>query len=158
MKCPFCSYPEDRVVDSRPSKDNESIRRRRECLSCKRRYTTYEQIEDIQYMVVKKDGRREAFDRQKLIRGVAKALEKRPIPPDKLDELIDEVEQIVHRKNEREITAKELGELIMDKLMLLDEIAYVRFASVYRQFRDIDQFYKELQKLFKKNSTPILNS
>jgi transcriptional repressor NrdR len=158
MKCPYCGYLEDRVVDSRPSKDLESVRRRRECLSCKRRFTTYEQIEDIQHMVVKKDGRREIFDRQKIIRGLLKAVEKRPVSPGQISEIVDEIERILHTKEEREIATQEVGEVIMKQLIDIDEIAYVRFASVYRQFRDIHQFYSELLKLFEKSNNLIPKS
>ncbi|MBN1355897.1 transcriptional repressor NrdR [bacterium] len=158
MKCPYCGYLEDRVVDSRPSKDFASVRRRRECLSCNRRFTTYEQVEDIQHMVVKKDGRRELFDRQKILRGLAKSVEKRPVSPMQIAELVDEIERILHTKEDREISTREIGELIMQRLIELDEIAYVRFASVYRQFRDIHQFYSELLKLFEKNKHLISKS
>ncbi len=151
MKCPFCGFPDDKVVDSRPSKDNESIRRRRECLSCARRFTTYEQIEDVQYMVVKKDGRREMFDRKKIQRGLIKATEKRPISSTRVTEIVDEIERILHTKADREITTQEIGEFIMKRLAELDEIAYVRFASVYRQFKDVDQFYAELRKILIKD-------
>lgn len=154
MKCPFCGYLEDRVVDSRPSKDNENVRRRRECLSCNRRFTTYEQIEDIRNMVIKKDGRREIFDRRKITQGLEKALEKRPVNPLRISQITDEIEQTLHKKKNREISTQEIGELIMDKLIDLDEIAYVRFASVYRQFKDIHQFHSELIKLFQKNAMP----
>jgi transcriptional repressor NrdR len=148
MKCPYCGYLEDRVVDSRPSKDYENVRRRRECLACHHRFTTYEQIEDVIYMVIKKDGKREVFDRKKIAKGLEKAMEKRPVSPTKVAELVDEIERILHSKKDREISTHEIGEHIMNKLIQLDEIAYVRFASVYRQFRDIDQFYAELKKLF----------
>ncbi len=151
MKCPFCGFPDDKVVDSRPSKDNESIRRRRECLSCARRFTTYEQIEDVQYMVVKKDGRREMFDRKKIQRGLIKATEKRPISSTRVTEIVDEIERILHTKADREISTQEIGEFIMKRLAELDEIAYVRFASVYRQFKDVDQFYAELRKILIKD-------
>ncbi len=158
MKCPFCNHLEDKVVDSRPSKDNENIRRRRECLSCHRRFTTYEQIEEMNYQVIKKDGRREKFDRNKVIRGLHRALEKRPVSPDQIDILVDEVEQILHTRAERELSTNEIGELIMTRLIELDEIAYVRFASVYRQFRDIHQFYNELRTLLIKNSEVLKSS
>ncbi len=150
MKCPYCGFLEDKVVDSRPSKDYETVRRRRECLSCHHRFTTYEEIEDVQYMVVKKDGRREPFSRKKIAVGLERALEKRPVTPTKVNELVEEVERILHTKKDREISTREIGEFLMNRLIQLDEIAYVRFASVYRQFRDIDQFYVELRKLFLK--------
>ena len=158
MKCPFCSHLEDKVVDSRPSKDNENIRRRRECISCHRRFTTYEQIEEMNYQVVKKDGRREKFDRNKVIRGLHRALEKRPVSPDQIDILVDEVEHILHTRPERELPTNDIGELIMKRLIELDEIAYVRFASVYRQFRDIHQFYNELRSLLIKNPEVLKSS
>jgi len=151
MKCPYCSHLDDKVVDSRPSKDHESIRRRRECLSCNRRFTTYEQIEEMQYVVIKKDGRREKFDRNKSLKGLLKSFEKRPVSPLKIEELVDEVEQLLHTQPSREISTREIGEYLMKKIVLMDEIAYVRFASVYRQFRDIHQFYNELRGLLKKN-------
>ena len=151
MKCPFCGHLEDKVVDSRPSKDHQSIRRRRECLSCQRRYTTYEQIEDVQYMVIKKDGRRENFDRNKILNGLRKAFEKRPVSQIEIDGLVDEIEHILHKQANRELSTQEIGEYLMSRLIHMDEIAYVRFASVYRQFRDIHQFYNELRELLAQN-------
>jgi transcriptional repressor NrdR len=153
MKCPFCHSLEDKVVDSRPSKDNMSIRRRRECLSCKRRFTTYEQVEDVQYMVIKKDDRRELFDRQKLLRGLNKAFEKRPVSQIQIIELVDEIERLLHSKSDREISTSQIGEYIMERLVGMDEIAYVRFASVYRQFKDIHQFYSELRNMLIKSAS-----
>ncbi len=152
MKCPFCGHMEDRVVDSRPAKDFESIRRRRECLECKKRFTTYEQIEDVQYMVVKKDGRRQTFDRTKIMHGLQKALEKRPVKSTTISDIADEVERILHGKPDREMSTNEIGEFIMEKLSNIDEVAYVRFASVYRQFKDIHQFYRELRSMLIKTS------
>src|SRR5581483_11883681 len=136
MKCPFCGFPNDKVVDSRESKEADAIRRRRECLQCERRYTTYERIDEVPYMVVKKDGRREKFDRQKVLAGLLKACEKRPISMGKLSELVNQVESKVSDSPDREISTIEVGEFLMDSLRDLDKIAYVRFASVYRDFQD----------------------
>ena len=152
MKCPFCSHLEDKVIDSRLGKEGKSIRRRRECLSCKARFTTYEQVEEVFPMVVKKDGRREQFDRQKILMGVKKACEKRPISVEILEKLVDDVERIIQENSEREIPSSRIGELVVQKLHALDEIAYVRFASVYRQFKDINEFLKELTGLVNKKS------
>ena len=147
MKCPFCGHLEDKVVDSRESKEAESIRRRRECLKCAKRFTTYERIDEIPYMVVKKDGRREKFDRQKVLSGLLKACEKRPVPMAKLAEVVDAVEARLADSAEREVSTTEIGELIMDRLRNLDKIAYVRFASVYRDFQDVEAFLNELKHL-----------
>jgi transcriptional repressor NrdR len=147
MRCPFCNHPEDKVIDSRESKEGESIRRRRECLKCTRRFTTYERIDEIAYMVVKKDGRREKFDRQKVMQGLVKASEKRPISMGKLAEIIDDVETRLSERPDRELTTTEIGELLMERLKTLDKIAYVRFASVYRDFQDVDAFLNELSDL-----------
>jgi transcriptional repressor NrdR len=149
MRCPFCSHPEDKVIDSRESKEGESIRRRRECLKCARRFTTYERIDEIPYMVVKKDGRREKFDRQKVMQGLVKASEKRPISMGKLAEIIDEIESQLADTPDRELSTVEIGERIMEKLKSLDKIAYVRFASVYRDFQDVDAFLREVSDLMK---------
>jgi transcriptional repressor NrdR len=149
MKCPFCGHVESKVIDSRESKKGISIRRRRECLSCARRFTTYEKIEEIPYMVVKKDGSRQLFDRQKLLRGMLKACEKRPIAVNRLEEIIDEVEAKLQERPEREMKASEIGQLVMDRLKELDKVAYVRFASVYREFRDVMEFKQELETLLK---------
>jgi transcriptional repressor NrdR len=149
MKCPFCGHIESKVIDSRESKKGISIRRRRECLSCARRFTTYEKIEEIPYMIVKKDGSRQLFDRQKLLRGMLKAVEKRPIAVNKLEEIIEEVESKLQERPEREMKAAEIGQLIMDRLRDLDKVAYVRFASVYREFRDVMEFKQELESLLK---------
>ncbi len=150
MKCPFCGDAKDRVVDSRESRDGNNVRRRRECMSCGRRFTTYEQIEDIPYMVVKNDGTREEFDRKKLLAGLHKACEKRPVPAKSLDRIVEAVEKHLHDSEEREITTTEIGALVMDRLRELDQVAYVRFASVYRKFEDIDAFMDELKKLLRK--------
>ena len=150
MNCPFCGFREDRVIDSRESKEGDLIRRRRECLQCLRRFTTYERIDEIPYMVVMKDGRREKFDRQKVLAGLLKACEKRPISMNKLAELVDEVEGALAEKAEREMPTSEVGELLMRRLISLDKIAYVRYASVYRDFQDVEAFLLELKDLMKK--------
>ena len=147
MKCPFCSAVDDRVVDSRESREGEVIRRRRECTACGRRFTSYETIEEIPYMVVKNDGRRERFDRNKLRTGLGKACEKRPVPSVELDRIVDEVENLLHDAEDREIPTARVGAIVMDRLRELDKVAYVRFASVYRKFEDVDEFMTELKNL-----------
>ena len=147
MKCPFCGHSEDRVVDSRVGRDGEFIRRRRECLKCHRRYTTYEYVEDVLPHVVKRDGRREPFDRQKLRGSILKACEKRSVGVQAVDDVVAEIEAKLHERAEKEITSKELGELVMEHLQKLDQVAYVRFASVYRQFKDKSDFVRELAQL-----------
>ncbi len=147
MKCPSCDSMESKVVDSRTGSDGNSIRRRRECLQCERRFTTYEYIEHVPLMVVKRDARRQPFDRKKIISGFVKACEKRPISIDKIEEITSEIERAIQKKYDREVPAKDIGEMIIEKLAALDEVAYVRFASVYRQFHDVNQFMSEL-KLF----------
>lgn len=149
MKCPYCAHLGDKVVDSRESKEGDVIRRRRECLECGRRFTSYERIDEIPYMVVKKDGRRERFERQKLVAGLLKACEKRPVRVSALDDVADAVEAALQDKPEREISTEEIGARVMEALRQLDKVAYVRFASVYRNFRDIDEFKNELNDLFK---------
>ncbi len=149
MKCPFCGHPEDKVVDSRESKEGEAIRRRRQCLGCRRRFTTYERIDEIPYMVVKKDGRREKFDRQKVLAGLLRACEKRPVSTGKLENIVNEAEAFVVESADRERSTSELGELLMDRLKKLDKVAYVRFASVYMDFKDIREFMAELKELLK---------
>jgi transcriptional repressor NrdR len=149
MKCPFCNHLHDKVVDSRESKDGDAIRRRRECLACERRYTTYERIDEVPYMVVKKDGRREKFDRQKVLAGLLKACEKRPVSMGKLSEMVNQVESKVSDSPDREISTIEIGEFLMDRLRDLDKIAYVRFASVYRDFQDEQAFFNELKSLMR---------
>ena len=149
MKCPFCSHLDDKVVDSREAKTGDLIRRRRECLQCNRRFTTYERIDEIPYMVIMKDGRREKFDRQKLLQGLLKACEKRPVPVGKLETIVDEAEQFVSEAPERERTTTEIGKQIMDRLKKLDKVAYVRFASVYLDFKDVKEFMDELKVLLK---------
>lgn len=147
MKCPFCGHQEDKVVDSRASSDGSSIRRRRECLGCGKRFTTYEHVEEQPLMVVKKDGRREPFDRHKLLGGLVKACEKRPVSMDDLEKLVDELERELSQQFEREVPSREVGERVMKKLHALDPVAYVRFASVYREFKDVEQFMRELKDL-----------
>ena len=147
MNCPFCGFKEDRVIDSRESKEGDVIRRRRECLQCVRRFTTYERIDEVPYMVVKKDGRREKFDRQKVLSGLLKACEKRPVSMTKLAEMVDEVESRLADKTDREIPTAEVGEMLSERLLALDKIAYVRFASVYRDFQDVEAFFSELKDL-----------
>lgn len=147
MKCPYCEFDESKVIDSRPTDEGHVIRRRRECAQCKNRFTTYEKIEEIPLIVVKKDGTRESYNRPKLINGLIRACEKRPVSIEMIEKMIDEVERTLHNELEREIPSKRIGELIMEKLKLLDEVAYVRFASVYRQFKDLNTFVDELTKL-----------
>ena len=147
MRCPFCANPESKVVDSRPADEGASIRRRRVCLACHKRFTTYEMMESLPLMVVKKDQRREAFDSAKIKLGVAKACEKRPVPMSEIDDLVREVERQAYSSFDQEITSTQLGEMVMERLARLDEVAYVRFASVYRQFRDIETFMDELTRL-----------
>lgn len=147
MRCPFCNDTEAKVVDSRSSKDGEAIRRRRECLSCGRRYTTYERIEEVAQMVVKKDGRTESFDRWKLKAGILKASEKRPVTLEQVEALIDDVERKLFSSTEHEVSTKSIGEEVMERLKKLDEVAYVRFASVYRQFKDLNEFMNELKHM-----------
>lgn len=149
MLCPFCAHMEDKVIDSRESKEGNNIRRRRECLSCQKRFTTYERIEEIPFMVVKKDGRRERFDRQKILNGLLKACEKRPIPIPKLAELVDQVENEMMNEPERELSSTAIGEILISRLKELDKIAYVRFASVYRDFQDEEAFFNEIRRLIK---------
>lgn len=149
MKCPFCGYAQDKVVDSRESKEADSIRRRRECEHCGKRFTTYERIDEIPYMVVKKDGRREKFDRQKVLSGLLHACEKRPVPTGNLGKIVDEAEAFVVDSPDRERTTNEIGEMIMNHLRELDTVAYIRFASVYRDFKDVREFKEELEGLLK---------
>ncbi len=149
MNCPFCGHKQDRVVDSRESREGDVVRRRRQCLKCERRFTTYERIDEVPYMVVKKDGRREKFDRQKVLTGLLKACEKRPVPMTKLAEIVDAVEARLVENAERELNTTEIGELLMARLRTLDKIAYVRFASVYRDFQDVEAFLNELKNLIR---------
>ena len=150
MKCPFCGHTENKVIDSRISKDGKAVRRRRECLGCGKRFTTYEYVEDILPMVVKKDGRREQFDRQKILSGIKKACEKRPISMESIDKLVENVEQACQEMQLEEISSTLIGEKIMNELKAFDGVAYVRFASVYRQFRDVGEFMSELKDLLSK--------
>ena len=149
MKCPFCANIDDKVIDSREGRVGDTIRRRRECLKCGRRFTTYERIDEIPYMVIKKDGRRERFERQKILQGLLKACEKRPVATPKLESIVDEIESVVQESTERELTTTEIGEMIMRGLKKLDKVAYVRFASVYMDFKDVQEFMSELKNLLK---------
>ena len=152
MKCPYCGFAQDRVVDSRESKEADSIRRRRECEGCNKRFTTYERIDEIPYMVVKKDGRRERFERQKVLSGLLQACQKRPVSAGKLEAIVDETETRLMDAAERELTTSEIGELIMARLKGLDTVAYIRFASVYRDFKDVREFKEELEQLLSHKS------
>jgi len=147
MRCPFCGYSESKVIDSRPADEGSSIRRRRECLSCAKRFTTYETVESLPMVVVKKDGSRQSFDRRKVLGGMIRACEKRPVPLAELEKIAEEIEQDLQNSMEREISTEIIGERVMDRLRSVDQVAYVRFASVYRQFKDIDTFMAELNKL-----------
>lgn len=150
MKCPYCGYEESKVIDSRPTDEGERIRRRRECLKCAKRFTTYEMIENLPIVVIKKDGSRETFDRQKLLTGMLRACEKRPVSIEMLDKAINDIEAVIQNSLDREVQSDKIGELVMEKLKDIDEVAYVRFASVYRQFKDINTFMDELNKLLSK--------
>lgn len=147
MKCPFCEHPDTKVIDSRHTEDGHAIRRRRECEKCSRRFTTYEKIEEVVLMVIKKDGSRETFDRNKVMSGIVKACEKRPVSVSDMEKIVDEIERGLNNMMEKEVSSTFIGELIMDKLKDLDEVAYVRFASVYRQFTDINTFISEIENL-----------
>jgi len=150
MKCPYCGYKEDKVVDSRATAEESAIRRRRECLKCGKRFTTYEYIEEVSLMVIKKDGRRQPFDRKKILTGIMKACEKRPISMEKMEEVVVQVERAIQKKSDREVASSRIGELVMEKLKAMDDVAYVRFASVYRQFKDLGQFMVELKDILNK--------
>ena len=150
MKCPYCGYEETQVIDTRETENLEATRRRRECLKCNKRFTTYERVEEADIIVVKKDGKRERFERQKVINGILKACEKRSIPLDKIEKAVDEVESDLRKRDSVEVDSKVIGEIVMKKLKALDKIAYIRFASVYREFEDLDRFEEELEKLQKK--------
>ena len=147
MRCPFCSHPESKVIDSRPAEEGASIRRRRECLACHKRFTTYETMECLPLVVVKKDGSRQSFDRNKVMAGLIRACEKRPVPYSTLESMVGEIEQVLQNQMEREISSAQIGELVMERLKKIDDVSYVRFASVYRQFKDINTFISELSKL-----------
>jgi len=151
MRCAYCGHPEDKVIDSRESKDRDSIRRRRECLKCGKRFTTYEHLEEIELVVVKKDGRREPFSRDKLLTGIQTACEKRPISVEQMEHQVNEIVRILLAKWEREVPSTQIGEIVMNELRKLDKVAYVRFASVYRQFKDTDEFLNELHALLNKS-------
>ena len=153
MNCPFCSYEESKVIDSRPTDEGQRIRRRRECLQCAKRFTTYEIIESLPIIVIKKDKSRETFNRNKIMNGLLRACEKRPVSIDMLDRMIDDIETIIQNSLDREVTSEKIGELVMEKLKDIDEVAYVRFASVYRQFKDINTFMEELNKLLRNGKT-----
>ena len=150
MKCPYCYVPESKVIDSRASDNGASIRRRRECVSCGRKFTTYERVENIVMMVIKKDGSRQSFDRDKVANGIRRACEKRPVTAEQIDEAVSFIEMQLYNKANKEISSIEIGELVMDKLKEIDDVAYVRFASVYRQFKDLNTFVDELQKILSK--------
>lgn len=150
MKCPYCGYKEDKVVDSRATAEESAVRRRRECLKCGKRFTTYEYIEEVSLMVIKKDGRREPFDRKKVLSGIIKACEKRPISMEKMEDTVIQIERAIQKKSDREVLASRIGELVMERLKVLDDVAYVRFASVYRQFKDVGQFMVELKDILNK--------
>ncbi len=151
MKCPYCFYKDSKVVDSRPTEEGESIRRRRECTQCGKRFTTYEKIEEIPIRVIKKDGNRQAYDRNKIIRGIVRSCEKRPVTTDQIESMVDDIEKTIFNSLEKEITSVEIGELVMKKLKSVDEVSYVRFASVYRQFKDLNSFMEELKKILNEN-------
>jgi len=152
MKCPFCSHDDTRVIDSRLGKEGNNIRRRRECIECERRFTTYERVEETLPLVIKKDGRREAFDRQKIISGIQRACEKRPVSIATIEKVVDQLELSLQESGEKEVPASRIGETVMEAMQSLDEVAYVRFASVYRQFRDINEFMSELTEILAKGS------
>ena len=151
MKCPYCYVPESKVIDSRASDNGTSIRRRRECVSCGRKFTTYERVENMVMMVIKKDGSRESFDRNKITNGIRRACEKRPVTVEQIEEAVSAIEMQVYNKFNKEVSSIDIGELVMEKLKEIDDVAYVRFASVYRQFKDINTFVDELQKMLKKD-------
>lgn len=154
MKCPFCDYAGTKVLDSRPANENKSIRRRRECEKCQRRFTTFEMVEETPLIVIKKDGSREEFSRDKMLRGLIRACEKRPVSVEKLESIVSEVEKELRSQAHAEVESREIGELVMEQLYPVDEVAYVRFASVYRQFKDINMFLKELTQLLGKHNEP----
>lgn len=149
MKCPYCECDESKVVDSRPIEDGQAIRRRRECIKCNKRFTTYENIEEIPLIIIKKDDNRQVYNRNKLLNGIIRACEKRPVSIEQMERVVDEIEKVLHNSMEKEITTVYIGELVMDRLKNVDEVAYVRFASVYRQFKDLNSFMNELEKIIK---------
>lgn len=152
MKCPFCSYYESKVIDSRPTEEGQAIRRRRECIKCGKRFTTYEKIEEIPLIVVKKGGNRQTYDRNKILNGIIKACEKRPVSMEKIESIVDEIEKSLYNSMEKEVTSNNIGEMVMNKLKDIDDVAYVRFASVYRQFKDINSFMEELKNILDENA------
>uniref|UniRef100_A0A7C5V2W5 Transcriptional repressor NrdR n=1 Tax=Caldicellulosiruptor owensensis TaxID=55205 RepID=A0A7C5V2W5_9FIRM len=147
MRCPFCGYEDSKVIDTRPTNEGKTIKRRRECLKCQKRFTTYEKVERQPILVIKKDNRREEFDRNKILNGIIKACQKRPVSIEQMNKIVDEIENEIYNSMREEISSREIGEMVMEKLKKIDEISYVRFASVYRQFKDINTFIEELQKL-----------
>ena len=151
MRCPFCGYKEDKVVDSRATAEESAVRRRRECLKCGKRFTTYEYVEEVSLLVIKKDGRREAFDRKKILAGIIRACEKRPVSVEKMENVVVQVEHSIQKKSDREVLSSRIGELVMERLKAIDVVAYVRFASVYRQFKDVGQFMVELRDILGKD-------
>jgi len=151
MRCPSCGYKEDKVVDSRATAEESAVRRRRECLKCGKRFTTYEYVEEVSLLVIKKDGRREAWDRKKVLSGIIRACEKRPVSVEKMEDVVTQVEHSIQKKSDREVLASRIGELVMEKLKFIDDVAYVRFASVYRQFKDVGQFMVELKDILGKD-------
>ena len=153
MKCPYCAHEENQVLDSRDSEDLSAVRRRRECLKCSKRFTTYERVDTVDIFIIKKDGRREQFDRSKLLAGIKTACEKRPISIDTIEETVDEIEQNLRRRKTTEIPSKAIGEIVIRRLRALDKVAYIRFASVYRSFEDVESFEKEVQNLVKSDKT-----
>lgn len=152
MKCPYCDYLESKVVDSRPTDEGQAIRRRRECIGCSKRFTTYEKVEEIPIIVVKKDGNRQSYDRNKLLNGIIKSCEKRPVSIDDIERIVNDIEKTLSNSLEKEITSGEIGEMVMNQLKDIDEVAYVRFASVYRQFKDVNSFMNELKKILDEGS------
>jgi len=155
MRCPYCGHKEDKVVDSRATSEEAAVRRRRECLKCGKRFTTYEYVEEVSLLVIKKDGSRQSFDRKKILSGIVKACEKRQISVEKMEEIIAQVERTIQKKSDREVPSSRIGELVMEKLKLLDDVAYVRFASVYRQFKDVGQFMSELKEVLRKEDSHL---
>ncbi|MDP2043778.1 MAG: transcriptional regulator NrdR [Candidatus Omnitrophota bacterium] len=151
MRCPSCGYKEDKVVDSRATAEESAVRRRRECLKCGKRFTTYEYIEEVSLLVIKKDSRRESFDRKKMLAGIIRACEKRPVSVEKMEDVVTQVERAIQKKSDREVLSSRIGELVMERLKLIDDVAYVRFASVYRQFKDVGQFMVELKDILGKD-------
>ena len=147
MRCPFCEEPDTKVIDSRPTEEGHAIRRRRECVRCGKRFTTYEKVEEILFMVVKRDGRRESFDRNKILNGIIRACEKRPVSLEQMETVVSDIERTLNNMMEKEISSEAIGEVVMEKLKDLDEVAYVRFASVYRQFTDVNTFISEIEKM-----------